>query len=95
MDCITGDEKITDETGREQEDQDWTDWEFVSSRHEIIRLISVERKRQRLTQQELAQRTGLKQSNISRLETGKSNPSIEFLARVAAGLGKELQIRLK
>jgi len=95
MDCITSDETITGEIGHKQEDQDLTDWKFVSSRHEIIRLISVERRRQRLTQQELAQRTGLKQSNISRLETGKSNPSIEFLARVAAGLGKELQIRLK
>ena len=70
-------------------------WQQASPRNEVISLIASERIRQHLTQRELAERTGLKQSNISRLETGKSNPSIDFLARIAAGLGKELQVRLK
>lgn len=69
--------------------------EFLSPRIAIIAQIAAERKRQKITQRDLADRTGLKQSNISRLETGKSNPSLDFLAKVAAGLGKELQIRLK
>ena len=65
------------------------------SRREIIRQVVRERKRQKLTQRELAEKTGLKQSNISRLETGKSNPSIDFLQRVAAGLGKELHVEIR
>lgn len=66
-----------------------------SSRREIIRQVVRERKRQKLTQKELAEKIGLKQSNISRLETGKSNPSIDFLQRVAAGLGKELHVEFR
>jgi len=65
------------------------------SRCEIIRQLVRERKHQKLTQRELAEKTGLKQSNISRLETGKSNPSLDLLQRVAEGLGKELHVEIR
>ena len=65
------------------------------SRREIIRQLVRERKHQKLTQRELAEKTGLKQSNISRLETGKSNPSLDLLQRVAEGLGKELHVEIR
>ena len=48
-----------------------------------------------LSQQELAQRTGINQSHISRLESGNYNPSLKFLKRIAAGLGKELHVTFK
>jgi len=64
-------------------------------RNEIIRGIIHERKTQRITQIELARRLGTKQSNISRLESQQYNPSLEFLNRVAASLGKELHIELR
>ena len=54
-----------------------------------------ERKKLGLSQAELAERTGLKQSNISRAESGKYNPTIEFLGRLAEGLGKKLYIELR
>ena len=47
---------------------------------------------QNLTQQVLADRVGTKKSNISRFESGKYNPSVEFLMKLADGLGKEIQI---
>ena len=75
--------------------QDRQQKEMSYSRREIIRQVVRERKRQKLTQRELAEKTGLKQSNISRLETGKSNPSLDFLQRVAAGLGKELHVEIR
>ena len=40
----------------------------------------------------LADKIGIKQSNISRLESGNYNPSLAFLKKVAKGLGKELHI---
>ena len=46
-----------------------------------------------LTQEELAKRTGMKASNISRLETGRSMPTLRTLNQLAAGLGKRLDIR--
>lgn len=57
-------------------------------KREIIRL----RLEQGLSQKELADKMNTKQSAISRLESGEYNPSIEFLAKIANALGKELQI---
>ena len=58
-------------------------------KREIIRL----RLAQGLSQKELAERVGTKQSAISRIESGDYNPSLEFLNKVAHALGKELQIK--
>jgi transcriptional regulator with XRE-family HTH domain len=44
---------------------------------------------------ELAQRIGIRQSNISRLESGNYNPSLAFLKKVAAGLGKQLHVEFR
>lgn len=55
---------------------------------EIIQL----RLAQGLSQKELAEKVGTKQSAISRLESGEYNPSVEFLTKVAHALGKELHI---
>lgn len=46
-----------------------------------------------LTPSELAERTGLRQSNISRIEEGQTMPSIATLSEIAHGLGKRLEIR--
>ena len=46
------------------------------------------------TQKELAERVGTKQANISRLENGLLNPSIDMLQRVAKALGADLTVTL-
>ena len=43
-----------------------------------------------LTQTELAEKIGTRQSNISRLESGGCNPSFDLLARVAEATGRKL-----
>ncbi|OHA69076.1 MAG: hypothetical protein A3I38_02170 [Candidatus Wildermuthbacteria bacterium RIFCSPLOWO2_02_FULL_47_10] len=48
----------------------------------------------KMSQKQLADRVGTKQSAISRLESGNSNPSVNFLSKVAKALGGELQIRI-
>lgn len=53
------------------------------------------RKEEHLTQQVLADRAGTKKSNISRMESGRYNPSLDFMVKVADCLGKELSIHLK
>ena len=50
---------------------------------------------QGLSQAELAKKVGTKQSAISRLESGDSNPGIEFLSKVAQALGKEVHITIQ
>ena len=47
-----------------------------------------------LTQMEVAQKAGLKQSAVSKLESGKSNPTAELVEAYANALGKQAQLKL-
>lgn len=67
----------------------------IEPEYEIIQQIIQSRTEQDISQKELAERAGTKQSNISRLESGEYNPSLQFLKKVAKGLGKELHISFK
>ncbi len=64
----------------------------LASRMEVIAQIKQVRTEQHITQEVLAERAGTKKSNISRLESGKYNPSLDFLVRVASCLGKRIHI---
>ena len=48
-----------------------------------------------ITQKELAKKTGRTQALISRIESGKSHPTIETLKRIADGLGLRLVVSLE
>ncbi|MEQ8224605.1 MAG: helix-turn-helix transcriptional regulator [Candidatus Eremiobacterota bacterium] len=69
--------------------------ENLRPEYELISQIIQLRIEQNVTQEELAKRTGIKQSNISRLESGSYNPSLQFLKKIAKGLGKDLSISFK
>lgn len=62
---------------------------------QIAASIVAARKEQGLSQLELARRCGLRQSAISRLESGKSNPTLGTLEDVAKALGKSLEAHLR
>ena len=66
----------------------------LSPRHEVVEQLKNARKAQNVTQEMLAERVGTKKSNISRFESGKYNPSLDFLIKVAEGLGKRIHIRI-
>jgi DNA-binding XRE family transcriptional regulator len=72
-----------------------TEYERLKPRYDLISQIIEARTSQNITQEELALRVGTQKSNISRLESGKYNPSLDFLTKVARSLGKEVQIILK
>ncbi|UNC93537.1 helix-turn-helix transcriptional regulator [Candidatus Contubernalis alkaliaceticus] len=61
--------------------------------YDIKRELIKFRIEQGLSQKELAEKIGTKQSAISRLESGEYNPSIELLSKIAHALGKELQVK--
>ena len=50
------------------------------------------RKAAGVTQKELAERTGINQADISKLENGTRNPSINLLKRLAEGMDMVLKI---
>ena len=45
-----------------------------------------------LTQKELAEKSGVRQSNISRIENGTATPTLQTLNAIAKGTGKKLKI---
>jgi predicted transcriptional regulator len=57
-------------------------------------LIREARKASGLTQGELAERARTKQSSISRLESGKVDPTTETLARLVEAAGWKLEMRI-
>lgn len=71
------------------------EYEKLQPRYEAIQQIITARKEQNITQAELAKRVGTQKSNISRLESGTYNPSLDFLSKVAESLGKSLKVQIK
>ena len=49
----------------------------------------------KVTQKELAALSGIDQSDISKIERGGANPSVNTLMRLAKALGRELTIRFE
>ena len=68
---------------------------FSDPRQAVVEQLKEARRSQHVTQEVLAERVGTKKSNISRFESGKYNPSLEFLVKVAGSLGKQIHIRIK
>ena len=54
-------------------------------------IVSAKRKENHLTQQQLAEITGIQQADISRLENGTGNLSLRTLKRLAAGMQLKLE----
>ena len=68
------------------------EYEAIQPEMDVIRAIVNARTSQNLTQNELAKRTGINQADISKLENGTRNPSINLLKRLAEGMGMSLKI---
>ena len=66
--------------------------EYEAIQPDVIRAIVEARTSQNLTQKELAERTGINQADISKLENGTRNPSVNLLKRLADGMGMMLKI---
>ena len=71
------------------------EFKALEPEYEIVKQLIRSRSELNLTQKELADKIGIKQSNISRLESGEYNPTLGFLKKVASGLGKELHIEFR
>lgn len=72
------------------------DFDAKSKAFMIGELIKETRKKLRVTQEELALKTGTKKSYISRVENGKSDIQLSTLFRLfEEGLGKSLNLIVK
>ena len=55
-------------------------------KYALISSLMMARRRLQLTQQQLAERTGIAQTEISRIERGRKSPTVDTYSRLAAGL---------
>lgn len=68
------------------------EYESIQPELDVIRAIVNARTSQNITQKELAERTGINQADISKLENGTRNPSVNLLKRLAEGMDMALKI---
>lgn len=78
-------EQLQDEPFREE-------YENLQPEFDVIRAMIEARTSQGLTQKQLAERTGIHQADISKLENGTRNPTLNLLKRLADGMGMTLKI---
>lgn len=73
--------KTFDETlAKQMKDEEFKkEYEAIQPEMDVIRAIVDARTSQNLTQKELSERTGINQADISKLENGTKNPSINLL----------------
>ena len=68
-------------------------WEADEAEFQVRKAIIEARIATGLTQQQVAEATGMNQRAISRIEMGNTNPTVRTLGRLARGFGKKLEIR--
>ena len=68
------------------------EYDAIQPEMDVIRAIVDARTSQNITQKELAEKTGINLADISKLENGTRNPSINLLKRLAEGMGMVLKI---
>ncbi len=67
-------------------------WDETEIEDQVRRIMIKARIESELTQKELAEKSGIRQSNISRIERGACIPTLLTLNELAKGFGKRLQI---
>lgn len=68
------------------------EYDALEPEFDIIQAMIDARKKQNLTQKELSERTGITQADISRIENGTRNPSLDMIKRLASGMGMRLKL---
>ena len=76
-----------------KDEQFKAEYEALDPEFQLMQIMIDVRKESGMTQQQLAQACGISQADISRLERGNANPSLKTMQRIAAALGKTVQIK--
>ena len=77
-----------------QNPEDKKEYDQLEPEFNIIQAMIDARKRENITQKVLSERTGITHADISRIENGTRNPSLEMVKRLAKGLGMQLKLEL-
>ncbi len=69
-------------------------WEETEIEYQIKAMLIQARLDSRMTQKQLAEKSGIRQSNISRIEKGMCIPTIPTLCEITKSYGKKLKIEM-
>lgn len=75
-----------------KDDEFRKEYESMQPEFNVIKAMIDARTSCNMTQKQLAERTGIHQADISKLERGTRNPSINLLKRLAEGMDMILKI---
>ena len=68
------------------------EWDKLETEYNMMQAMIDARKKCNITQKELAEKTGITQADISRIETGNGNPTLSVLKRIAEGMDMIVKI---
>lgn len=85
---IDSDYIITDKEGNSY----LLEQEQIKLKSELMKEMVRIRKSKNMTQQMIAERTGIARPNIARMENGTYNPTVDMLVRIADGMGMRIEI---
>jgi DNA-binding XRE family transcriptional regulator len=68
------------------------EYDSLDAEYQVINAMIHARKASKITQKQLSEKTGIAQSDISKIENGNANPSLKTLERIASGMGMKMKI---
>jgi len=68
------------------------EYDSLEVEYQLVNALLDARKAVNITQKQLAEKTGIAQSEISRIERGNANPSLKTMARLASGMGMIVKV---
>lgn len=79
--------------GEQLKDEEFKkEWEATECEYNLVKSLVAARKECHMTQKELAEKTGINQADISKIETGNANPALSTLKRLADGMDMVLKL---
>ena len=68
------------------------EYEALEPEFAIMQAVIDARKKSGFTQKQLSDKTGIDQGDISKIEIGEANPTLNTLKRLAYGMGMKLKL---
>ena len=68
------------------------EYDALQPEYDIIQTMIDARVQQNMTQKDLSAKTGITQADISRIENGTRNPSLNMVKKLAKGLGMQVKL---
>ncbi|WP_439256687.1 helix-turn-helix domain-containing protein [Lonepinella sp. BR2271] len=70
------------------------EYKRLEEQEQLMASLKAQREAQNLTQKDIAEKTGMKMQNVSRLERGLVHPTLDTLSRYANALGGRIEFVL-